>query len=67
MTELIITIAEWIASNLVGLVSFLAVIFSGYKYFDNKKRELNQEEFKNFHRLIKELVEPDKRGRINVS
>lgn len=33
---------------------------SAYQYFDVRKREQDLKEFENYHKLIKELVEPDK-------
>jgi len=40
-------------------VSFLTLGFTIYQYNDTKKREQNLKEFENYHKLIKELVQPD--------
>lgn len=45
-------------------ISVLSAIFSffwtAYKYFDLRNREQDRIEFENYHRLIKELVQPEK-------
>jgi hypothetical protein len=47
-------------SILIGfLVSIGTLIWTVYKYYDEKKREQNRIEFETFHKLIKELVQPD--------
>lgn len=40
----------------VGIATFLWTV---YQYIDTKKREQDLKEFENFHRLIKELVQPE--------
>jgi hypothetical protein len=40
----------------VGVATFLWTV---YQYIDSKKREQDLKEFENFHRLIKELVQPE--------
>ena len=42
-------------------VSILTFIWTVYQYMDKKKREQDLKEFENFHRLIKELVQPDEK------
>ena len=45
---------------LVGIVSSLGTfIWTVYGYLDTKKREQNLKEFENYHKLIKELVQPE--------
>ena len=46
-------------STLIIIINLILGIFTVYKYFDNKKREQNQKEFEHFHKLIKELVQPE--------
>jgi hypothetical protein len=41
------------------VVSLFTIIWTVYQYMDTKKREQDLKEFDNFHRLIKELVQPD--------
>lgn len=41
------------------VVSFLTFGWTIYKYNDTKKREQDLKEFDNYHKLIKELVQPD--------
>ncbi len=48
-------IATYITTAL-GLVSFIWAI---YQYLDARRREQNLKEFENYHKLIKELVQPD--------
>ena len=43
-------------TTLLGLASFIWAIC---QYFDSHKREQNLKEFENYHKLIKELVQPD--------
>ena len=43
-------------TTLLGLASFIWAIC---QYFDSRKREQNLKEFENYHKLIKELVQPD--------
>ena len=43
-------------TTLLGLASFIGAIC---QYFDSRKREQNLKEFENYHKLIKELVQPD--------
>ena len=40
-------------------ISVLTFIWTVYQYMDKKKREQDLKEFENFHRLIKELVQPE--------
>jgi len=45
---------------IVGIVTSLGTfIWSVYGYLDSKKREQNLKEFENYHKLIKELVQPE--------
>jgi hypothetical protein len=45
---------------LIGLFLTLATfVWTVYKYFDKKKREQDLKEFENYHKLIKELVQPE--------
>lgn len=55
----------WIAfiSSLIAILSF---IWGIYQHFDTKKREQDLKEFENFHKLIKELVQPDKENGLYV-
>lgn len=41
---------------IIGMLPFFWAI---YKYFDSRKREQDLKEFNNYHRLIKELVQPE--------
>lgn len=41
------------------VVSFLTFVWTIYKYNDTKKREQDLKEFDNYHKLIKELAQPD--------
>lgn len=50
MLPLIITL-------ILGIASF---VWTAYSYFDTKEREQNLKEFDNYHKLIKELVQPEK-------
>ena len=47
---------QFIISSLVGVATF---IWAAYRYFDTRKREQDLKEFENYHKLIKELVQPD--------
>lgn len=45
---------------LIGIVtSAVTLIWTVYQYTDTKKREQNLKEFENYHKLIKELVQPE--------
>ncbi len=45
---------------LIGIAaSIVMFIWTVYQYIDTKKREQNLKEFENYHKLIKELVQPD--------
>lgn len=45
---------------LVGIViSLLTFLWTVYQYLDTKRREQDLKEFENYHRLIKELVQPE--------
>lgn len=44
-----------ILAILGGLATFIG---TAYKYFDTRKRDQNLKEFENYHKLIKELVQP---------
>ncbi len=44
---------------LVGIIGTLVpFVWTVYQYVDSKKREQNLKEFEQFHKLIKELVQP---------
>ncbi len=49
--------------NYTVLISILSglftVIWTVYRYTDTKKREQNLKEFENYHKLMKELVQPE--------
>ena len=50
-------------SVLIGItISLLTFIWTIYQYIDSKKRDQDLKEFENFHRLIKELVQPENNG-----
>ncbi len=55
---------EFIMFSVGGIATMISVLLSVYKYFDNKNREQKQNEFKYFHQLIKELVEPEENKQI---
>jgi len=45
---------------IIGIVaSIITFIWTVYQYIDTKKREQNLREFENYHKLIKELVQPE--------
>ncbi|MEM9547709.1 MAG: hypothetical protein AAGA77_17135 [Bacteroidota bacterium] len=46
-------------NNITILVGLATLIWSIWKYYDSKKRDQNLKEFENYHRLIKELVQPE--------
>lgn len=46
-------------NNVTILVGLITLIWSIWKYFDTKKRAQDLQEFENYHRLIKELVQPE--------
>lgn len=48
------------------VISFLMFLWTIYKYNDTKKREQDLKEFDNYHKLIKELVQPDDSNSIYV-
>jgi len=50
---------KFIVSSIVGIATF---IWTAYRYFDTRKREQDLKEFENYHKLIKELVEPSEKG-----
>lgn len=39
--------------------SIISGLWTVYQYIETKKREQNLKEFENYHKLIKELVQPD--------
>lgn len=41
-------------------VSFVTFVWTVYQYLDTKKRDQDLKEFENYHKLIKELVQPEK-------
>lgn len=41
------------------LTGFFTIIWTVYQYVDTKKREQNLKEFENYHKLIKDLVQPE--------
>ena len=41
------------------IVSISSTVWALFQYFDTRKRELRFKEFETYHKLIKELVEPD--------
>jgi hypothetical protein len=43
-------------------VASLSFVWGIYQHFDVKKREQDSKEFDNYHKLIKELVQPDENG-----
>lgn len=47
-----------IISVIIGFGSFIWAI---YQYRDTRKREQDLKEFENYHRLIKELVQPEEK------
>jgi hypothetical protein len=53
MNNLDITI---IVSSIAGITTFL---WTTYQYFDTRKRDQDLREFEIYHKLIKELVQPD--------
>lgn len=42
-----------------GIASLLTLIWTVYQYNDKRKREQDLKDFENYHKLIKELVQPD--------
>jgi hypothetical protein len=45
---------------LIGIAaSSITFIWTVYQYIDTRKREQNLKEFENYHKLIKELVQPE--------
>jgi len=44
------------------LASLATCLWTVYKYFDTKKRDQDLKEFDNYHRLVKELVQPGNDG-----
>lgn len=50
---------EHLAVHIGIAISILTFIWTVYQYMDKKKREQDLKEFENFHKLIKELVQPD--------
>jgi hypothetical protein len=48
-----------ITSFITSITGIAAFFFTAYKYLDTRKREQNLKEFENYHRLIKELVQPE--------
>jgi len=46
--------------------SLVSGVWTVYQYLETKKREQNLKEFENYHRLIKELVQPDQTDRMYV-
>jgi len=49
---------NWTIIISVG-TSFFPIIWVIYQYFDTKNRELKWKEFEVYHKLIKELVQPE--------
>ena len=47
----------FIISSIAGIATFF---WTAYRYFDTRKREQDLKEFEIYHKLIKELVQPDK-------
>jgi hypothetical protein len=47
---------KFIISASMGLLTFF---WTAYKYFDTRKRDQDLKEFENYHKLIKELVQPE--------
>ena len=48
---------------LIGITaSSITFIWTVYQYIDTKKREQNLKEFENYHKLIRELVQPEAKG-----
>lgn len=49
--------------NVTAIIGFgiasLTLIWSAIQYLDTRKREQNIREFEHFHKLLKELVQPD--------
>ena len=45
-----------IVSSIAGIATFL---WTTYQYFDTRKRDQDLKEFEIYHKLIKELVQPD--------
>ncbi|MFM7024424.1 MAG: hypothetical protein ACKOXB_15760 [Flavobacteriales bacterium] len=50
---------EVIISVVITVGGFM---FSVFQYFATKRQEQNHKEFENYHRLIKELVQPEEQG-----
>lgn len=48
------------------VISFLTFVWTIYEYNDTKWREQDLKEFDNCHKLIKELVQPDKSNSMYV-
>jgi predicted negative regulator of RcsB-dependent stress response len=46
-------------SSLLGIATFG---WTAYQYFDTRKRDQNLKEFEIYHKLIKELVQPDEKN-----
>ena len=52
---------------LISVVTgFFTIIWTVYQYIDTKKREQNLKEFENYHKLIKELVQPEETSKGEV-
>lgn len=49
---------------ILSATPLIVLLFGIYKYFDTRKREQDLKEFENYHKLIKELVEPNEKGTI---
>jgi len=59
MYSLLFFLEDYVKS--LGLLSaFIVFIFSVYRYWHEKMTEIRWKEFEVYHKLIKELVEPDK-------
>lgn len=52
-----------IVGSIAGITSFL---WAAYQYFDTRKREQDLKEFEIYHKLIKELVQPDETNNMYV-
>lgn len=52
----IISVISTFFTILVGLCTFC---WTAFKYFDTRKRDQDIKEFENYHKLIKELVQPE--------
>jgi len=52
-----------VVSIITSITGIAAFIWAVVKYLDTRRREQNLKEFENYHRLIKELVQPEDLGK----